>query len=427
MKKLLTITLLLLTTLCFAQQSTGIQFVHNLSWEQIKAKARAENRYIFLDAYTTWCGPCKQMARDIFPLKEVGDFYNANFLNVKVQIDTTKNDDNEVKAWYQDAQNISRTYNIRAYPTYLFLNPQGELVHRIVGGRPADAFIAKAKDAMDPDKQYFTLKRQYVAGKKDPEFLFKLIGAANEAYESEFVPVVARDYFSTVTDLNKPEIIKLLPYATSKTSDAGFAFFMNNPAAADSILGKGTSARTVKSIIFNEEVVPQLRSGETKQQGAMLFYTGELKNDVNWPQLKKNLEAKYPQFSDVLYLRSRKSYFEWKKDLPNFALAMDEYITKFPDELNKYELNNSAWWLFEKSDDPEALKSALAWSKKTLEGETAKEVMFMDTYANLLYKTGKKQEALALETEAVKLSGEKDENGDLHKVLDKMKRGEKTW
>ena len=259
------------------------------------------------------------------------------------------------------------------------------------------------------------------------QFLFKLISAANDAYESEFVPVVARDYFSTVTDLNKPEIIKLLPYATSKTSDAGFAFFMNNPAAADSILGKGTSARTVKSIIFNEEVVPQLRSGETKQQGAMLFYTGELKNDVNWPQLKKNLESKYPQFSDVLYLRSRKSYFEWKKDLPNFALAMDEYITKFPDELNKYELNNSAWWLFEKSDDPEALKSALAWSKKTLEGETAKEVMFMDTYANLLYKTGKKQEALALETEAVKLSGEKDENGDLHKVLSKMKRGEKTW
>lgn len=427
MKKLLTITLLLLTTLSFAQQSTGIQFVHNLSWEQIKAKARAENRYIFLDAYTTWCGPCKQMARDIFPLKEVGDFYNANFLNVKVQIDTTKNDDNEIKAWYQDAQNISKTYNIRAYPTYLFLNPQGELVHRIVGGRPADAFIAKAKDAMDPDKQYFTLKRKYEAGKKDPEFLFKLINAANDAYESEFVPVVARDYFSTVTDLNKPEIIKLLPYATSKTSDAGFAFFLNNPAAADSILGKGTSARTVKSIIFNEEVVPQLRDGETKQQGAMLFYTGELKNDVNWPQVKKNLEAKYPQFSDVLYLRSRKSYFEWKKDLPNFALAMDEYITKFPDELNKYELNNSAWWLFEKSDDPKALKSALAWSKKTLEGETAKEVMFMDTYANLLYKTGKKQEALVLETEAVKLSGEKDENGDLHKVLDKMKRGEKTW
>lgn len=427
MKKLLTIAFLLVTTHIFAQQNTGIQFVNNLSWEQIKEKARVENRYIFLDAYTTWCGPCKQMAKNIFPLKEVGDFYNANFLNVKVQIDTTKNDDNDVKAWYRDAHYISKTFNVKAYPTYLFLNPQGELVHRIVGGRPAEDFIAKAKDAMDPDKQYFSLKRQYEAGKKDPEFLFKLISAANDAYESEFIPVVARDYFSTVKDLNKPEIIRLLPYATSKTSDAGFTFFMNNPAAADSVLGKGASARTVKSIIFNEEVVPQLRTGETKQQGAMLFYTGEPKNDVNWTQIKKDLDAKYPQFSDVIYLRSRKSYFEWKKDFPNFALAMDQYISKFPDELNKYELNNSAWWLFEKCEDPKALKSALAWSKKTLEGETAKEVMFMDTYANLLYKTGKKQEALALETEAVTLSGEKDENGDLHKVLNKMKKGEKTW
>ena len=63
-----------------------------------------------------------------------------------------------------------------------------------------------------------------------------------------------------------------------------------------------------------------------------------------------------------------KGYFEWKKDFSNFALAMDRYITQFPDELNKYELNNSAWWLFEKIQDTKAIKSSLEWDKKKLEG-----------------------------------------------------------
>lgn len=427
MEKLLTITLFLVSFQGFAQQNTGIQFTNNLSWEQIKSKARAENRYIFLDVYTTWCGPCKQMAKDIFPLKEVGDFYNANFINVKVQIDVTKNDDDEVKAWYKDAQQIAKTYTIQAFPTYLFLNPQGELVHRVLGGSSADRFISRGKDALNPDKQYFSLKRQYEAGKQDLNSLFKLVNAAVEADDQAFIPVIARKYFSTPRELNTPDVIKLLPYATTRSSDVGFTFFLNNSAFADSVLGKGVSEGIVKTVILNEQVIPQLRSGEIKQNGPMVMYTGETKKSVNWPAIKKNLELKYPQFSNEIYLKSRKLYFEWEADFINFALTMDKYIADFPDQQNKYELNNLAWWVFEKNNDPKVLKSALLWSKMTLEGSTAKEVMFMDTYANLLYKLGRKQEAIELETEAVKLSGEKDNNGDFHKVLSKMKKGEKTW
>lgn len=273
MKNLIATAILFMSVLSFAQETTGIQFAHKLNWSQIKAKAKAENRYIFLDAYTTWCGPCKQMARDVFPLKEVGDFFNTNFINVKVQIDVTKNDDDETKAWHKDAQQIAEEYKIKAYPNYLFLSPQGELVHRIVGGRSAAQFIEKAKNALDPDKQYFSLKRQYEAGKQDPKFVIKLIGEANDAYDREFIPVVARNYFSAPQDLTKPENIQLLPYATTKSSDAGFAFFLNSSAIADSVLGNGFSASIVKSIILNEEIIPQLRTGESKIDGPMVIYT----------------------------------------------------------------------------------------------------------------------------------------------------------
>src|SRR5687768_4337454 len=57
----------------------GIRFEHG-SWEQAKAKAKAGNKFIFVDAFTTWCGPCRYMSANIFPKPEVGTFFNQHFV-----------------------------------------------------------------------------------------------------------------------------------------------------------------------------------------------------------------------------------------------------------------------------------------------------------------------------------------------------------
>lgn len=62
----------LTTNVLFAQ---GINFQKG-SWAEIKAKAKAENKFIFVDAYTTWCGPCKWLSKKVFPQKKVGDLFN---------------------------------------------------------------------------------------------------------------------------------------------------------------------------------------------------------------------------------------------------------------------------------------------------------------------------------------------------------------
>ena len=74
-----------------------------------------------MDAYTTWCGPCKRMAAEVFTEPEVGRFYNENFINVK--IDMEKGEGIE----------LARQYDVYAYPTLLFINGEGELVHRGLG------------------------------------------------------------------------------------------------------------------------------------------------------------------------------------------------------------------------------------------------------------------------------------------------------
>lgn len=95
------------------------------------------------------------MIENIFPQAEVGDFFNKNFINVAVQVNVTKKDNTYVKSWYNDAKTIADDYKIDAYPTYLFLNPDGDLVHIIKGASDnANDFIAKAKEALDPKTQF---------------------------------------------------------------------------------------------------------------------------------------------------------------------------------------------------------------------------------------------------------------------------------
>ena len=77
----------------YAPLPAGVNFEHKLSWEQILEKAKNENKYIFVDVYATWCAPCKKMEQLVYTSNEVAQYENKYFVSVKLQIDTTKNDD----------------------------------------------------------------------------------------------------------------------------------------------------------------------------------------------------------------------------------------------------------------------------------------------------------------------------------------------
>ncbi len=99
----------------------GIQFF-NGTWEEAKAKAKAENKLIFVDAYAEWCGPCKILAKKYFTKESVGEFYNSNFINYKM--DMEKNPQGE---------RLSRKWSVRAYPTLFFVNPDESIAHKSIG------------------------------------------------------------------------------------------------------------------------------------------------------------------------------------------------------------------------------------------------------------------------------------------------------
>ena len=76
----------LLLSLHFAQAADEIQF-ESSAWTEVLAKAGTQKKLVFVDAYTTWCGPCKLMARTVFVDPEVAGFFNDHFINAKIDME----------------------------------------------------------------------------------------------------------------------------------------------------------------------------------------------------------------------------------------------------------------------------------------------------------------------------------------------------
>jgi thiol-disulfide isomerase/thioredoxin len=144
-------------------QDNGIRWTTGLDWESIKAKAKVENKFIFLDVYATWCAPCKAMDKNIYPLAEVGKLYNDKFLSVRVQADESPKDDENVRSWYQTSKQICKEYSVGVFPTYLFLTSDGRIIHRASGGFNKDKFLSLATDALE-QKGYAFLVEKFKSG-----------------------------------------------------------------------------------------------------------------------------------------------------------------------------------------------------------------------------------------------------------------------
>jgi thioredoxin 1 len=102
------------------ESTTGIEFVEG-NWTSVLSKAGQEGKLIFLDIYASWCGPCKKLKRTTFANEKVGTFFNTNFICVAV--DGEKG----------EGPMLSQRYAVRGYPTMLFIDGSGTVVHREIG------------------------------------------------------------------------------------------------------------------------------------------------------------------------------------------------------------------------------------------------------------------------------------------------------
>jgi thiol-disulfide isomerase/thioredoxin len=394
-------------------QDKGIHFEKSSSWKEVLAKAKAENKYIFIDCFTTWCGPCKYMSSNIFPLEEVGTFFNKNFINTKFQIDTTAKDPEAIKSQYADAAFISKKYKINAYPTYLFFNPNGELVHRELGSSSASEFITKATNALDPAKQYFTQIKKYEAGNRDAALLKNLAILALHANDMPNSSKYAKEFLATKPNLQSKENLQFVFETTTNTSDKGFNLMINNIAKYETVIDKNQLHNSLARMILQEQY---------SKHGVELGHW----DAKQWQTYSASFTKQYPSFAEEILLQLKTSAFRFSNDWASYAATVEQY-TKSPN-ISISMLNEFAWAVFGHCDDKKILESVLRWSKLTFENEAKIEPGYIDTYANLLYKLGRKDEALTWEKKAQAIAIEQGSDKSWGQdVIDKINKNEPTW
>jgi len=125
--------LVILMTSVSSKPAGGIDF-QKIDLTEAKAQAIKTGKYVFIDCYTDWCGPCKRMAATSFMEDRVADVYNKQFINIKIEMEKDK-----------DGPETALMYKIKAYPTLLIIDGKGNLVKQAIGMQSADGLIALAK------------------------------------------------------------------------------------------------------------------------------------------------------------------------------------------------------------------------------------------------------------------------------------------
>ena len=383
MKKIAILSSIFIGALAWAQ---GIKFEEG-NFASILAKAKKEKKLVFIDAYASWCGPCKLMVKNIFPLQSVGDYYNSHFINAK--IDMEKGEGIE----------LAKKYNVKAFPTYLFIDGNGEAVHRTLGYVEEKDFIQFAKDAEDPNKRLTSLKQQFENGEKDSEFLKNLAGLTmyNDA---EFAGKVMNRYFQQKTSLDQEDIQMLLS-GVQTTDSPLYKIFQDKKADIVKFFPEDKYEKFDKNIKLNT-ISKKAYNADAKTWNDSYFMS----------EAQKFLSK---EEADKILKRMKANRALKNKNIPEYEkLILDLY--KDYSAAGSEELNSLAWNFFENVSNKESLEKAIAWAQESVKKD--QNFANTDTLANLYNKVGDKKNAKIWAEKSIELAKSTgQDSSDTEKLL----------
>lgn len=277
----------------FAQ---GIEFFHG-TWEEALEKAKEEDKIIFVDSYTTWCGPCRRMQNNIFPEKAAGDFYNKNFINIKMNMET------------QEGMKFGLSYPVGAYPTLQFIAPDGKIVFSKVGGQDLEKFLGLGKKALKAYDKTPDLAKEWEKGNRNYSFVLKYIKALNSAGKS--ANKVALDYMREGRKISLDEKTVLLFEATSECDSKLFE-----------TLTKKKFLKNAKEIYSEDEISDKIYNACWKTYERSIEYDVQELEEEAKKKLKKYNKKRYKEFSKKIDLVNAEN----KNDIDEYIKAAKNYF-----------------------------------------------------------------------------------------------------
>lgn len=217
-------------------QQKGIKFEKG-KWEEILKLAKENKKHIFLDCYTSWCGPCKKMAKETFTDEKVGKYFNENFISVKYDMEK------------EVSEEFAKELAVKAYPTVVFFNWKGEILEKAVGYRLPDQLLTLAEEVLN-NKSLGYMVKQFNKGNRNPEFFKGLLLVMSKSGMNEEINKAITIYFEKKKDMAflKEENWNIIQqYATSPYSRE-IRFVYDNQAELAAIYGKEKIVEKLNSV-----------------------------------------------------------------------------------------------------------------------------------------------------------------------------------
>lgn len=354
-------------------------------WTKVLDKAASEKKLIFIDAYTTWCGPCKWMDQKVFSNEVAADFFNENFINVKYDMEESQ------------GLAIGSKYGIDAYPTFIFISAMGKEVHRAFGARDVDEFIKLGQVALDPTQRMEYYTDNYALKKGDSKFLMSYASALDVAGQSDKMKIV-HEYLNTQTNWNTEENLGFIFHFTGyDIEEKLFNYVVDNRDAFYNVVGE-------------QKVDNKLVDGLLASMGP-----GANMEDIEF-KAHQVFGDKSPKYVDYLKLEHYLS-ISALNDKEDFIGFVNYYFNKY-DLTDWTTLNNMAWRVYEIAQSTLDLQIALKIADKSVRMNS--NYYNNDTLAAVLYKMGQKEDATYFANQAIKLAEENGEDPSSTKQLLKL-------
>ncbi|UKJ06804.1 thioredoxin family protein [Solitalea lacus] len=364
----------------------GIMFFQG-TVKEVFAKAKQANKLVFVDCYTSWCGPCKWMEKYVFTNDTAANCYNNAFVNYKLDMEKGEGID------------FRKQYEVNSFPTYLFLDANGKLVHKSGGRMPTTEFVAIARKASNPQETSSALESRYNNGERSFELLSKYIAILKNSNREKALSV----YNELVTQTADKDLL----------TDNGWALIKLYPLDEESRLYKFLMANKVQFVNkYGSEEVEKIQRTATERALNSAIYKND--KDDFFKRLEAYRHEKNADGGTAAEIELR--YYIRNKDYLSFVKVAKHYshtVLKADDSKLSFIARNC----LNSTEDKEVLQQACAMARQAVE-LNGKEFSNYSTYAELCYKLNNKNEALRAAQISLQVLG--DENPKAKKRVESL-------
>lgn len=366
------VLLMIICVFAAGARGEGIRFFKG-SFQDALKQAKVENKKVFVDFYTTWCGPCQLMSKNIFPDDEVGEYFNKYFVNYQINA--------EDKAFLPEV----KRYGVTAYPNMLILDTDGNVLGRQLGATDKSGFLRFAKLAL---KEVLPVDQLYEKLKKDkknqslmqeilleaPGYIARLSGQDHDKWEYRIEKLYA-DYRKQIPledciTANDLKIFSIYHTGMEK-KDEVFEFVLSHFDDYTRV----TDRNEVSNFLFMlsypwmEELA---KKGDTSYQRELERVRGDLKAVYDSVMNFGGMDA----YSGLKLLFDAEYYLYNKKDVEKYRSYMEKYFAGLGEGIRPQDYVGALESLYEVLGEkitPEVAGQGISWLNEALKSKLQPE------------------------------------------------------